>query len=281
MAVAARRLTTAVEVRLVYVGHATVLIEFPSIRVLTDPFFGLRLGPLRRHGPEPDLEAIGVVDIVLISHAHPDHFHPSSLRRLAGAPTIVVPAGLERAAKRIGHPVRALRSGEQLEVGGARLTAIHARHWRSPLDVRAAALGYVIDVESRVYFAGDTAAVRGISRKIGEVDVALLPVGTWGPHRGGPGHLDPEGAARLARDLAPGVAVPIHWGTLYPLGLHRVMSSRLSQPGERFRDAAARLAPGVDVRVLRPGESATISIARHTVEPRVRLDRPTSRRQQQ
>jgi len=48
MAVAARRLTTSVEVRLVYVGHATVLIEFPWMRVLTDPFFGLRLGPLRR-----------------------------------------------------------------------------------------------------------------------------------------------------------------------------------------------------------------------------------------
>jgi L-ascorbate metabolism protein UlaG (beta-lactamase superfamily) len=281
MAVAARRLTSAAEVRLVYVGHATVLIEFPSIRVLTDPFFGLRLGPLRRHGPEPDLEAIGAVDIVLISHAHPDHFHPSSLRRLAGTPTIVVPAGLERAANRIGHPVRALRSGQELDVAGVRLTAIHARHWRSPLDVRAAALGYVVDAGSRVYFAGDTAAVHGISRKIGEVDVALLPVGTWGPHRGGPGHLDAEGAARLARDLAPGVAVPIHWGTLYPLGLHRVMSNPLSQPGERFRDAVGRLAPDVDVRVLLPGESATISIAGHTVDSRVRLDRTIPRRQRQ
>jgi L-ascorbate metabolism protein UlaG (beta-lactamase superfamily) len=281
MAVAARRLTTAVEVRLVYVGHATVLIEFPSIRVLTDPFFGLRLGPLRRHGPEPDLEAIGTVDIVLISHAHPDHFDRSSLRRLAGSPTIVVPAGLERAAKRAGHRVHGFRSGEELDIGGAMLTAIHARHWRSPLELRAEALGYVLDAGARVYFAGDTAAVRGISRKIGEVDVALLPVGTWGPHRGGPGHLDPEGAARLARDLAPGVAVPIHWGTLYPKGLERLLSRPLRQPGERFRDAAARLAPGVDVRVLLPGESATISIARHTVEPRVRLDRTTSRRPQQ
>ena len=87
MAVAARRLTTAVEVRVVYVGHATVLIEFPWMRVLTDPFFGLRLGPLRRHGTPPNLEAIGAVDIVLISHAHPDHFDRLSLGRLAGTPT--------------------------------------------------------------------------------------------------------------------------------------------------------------------------------------------------
>jgi L-ascorbate metabolism protein UlaG (beta-lactamase superfamily) len=260
MAVAARRLTPAVEVRLVFVGHATVLIEFPSVRVLTDPFLRLRLGPLRRHGPAPDLEAIGAVDVVLISHAHPDHFDPASLRRLAGTPIVVVPAGLGRAAKESGHRVRVLRAGEQLDIAGARLRAIPARHWQSPLDPTAEPLGYVVDAGARVYFAGDTAAMDGIAGTIGTVDVALLPVGTWGPHRGGPGHLDPEGAARLTRDLRPGVAVPIHWGTLYPMGLHRVMPRPLRQLGERFREAAARLAPGVDVRVLQPGESATVSI---------------------
>jgi L-ascorbate metabolism protein UlaG (beta-lactamase superfamily) len=260
MAVAARRLTAAVEVRLVYVGHATVLIEFPSVRVLTDPFFRLRLGPLRRHGPEPDLDAIGAVDLVLISHAHPDHFDRSSLRRLAGTPTIVVPAGMGRAAREAGHRVHVIRAGDELEVAGARLTAITARHWRSPLDPPAQPIGYVVDAGARVYFAGDTAPIEGLARRIGQVDVALLPVGTWGPHHGGPGHLDPTSAARLARDLAPAVAVPVHWGTLYPMGLHRVMPRPLRQLGERFREAAAALAPGVDVRVLRPGDSATVSI---------------------
>jgi L-ascorbate metabolism protein UlaG (beta-lactamase superfamily) len=94
MAVAARRLTTAVEVRLVYVGHATVLIEFPWMRVLTDPFFGLRLGPLRRHGPEPDLEAIGSVVIVLSWNAHPYQYDRLSLSLLDGTPLVGVPAGL-------------------------------------------------------------------------------------------------------------------------------------------------------------------------------------------
>jgi L-ascorbate metabolism protein UlaG (beta-lactamase superfamily) len=262
MAVAARRLSTSVEVRVVYVGHATVLIEFPWMRVLTDPFFGLRLGPLRRHGTPPDLEAIGAVDIVLISHGHPDHFDRLSLGRLAGTPIVVVPAGLETAAKQSGHRVRALKSGEELEIAGGRLTAVPARHWRSPLDPPAEAIGYVVEAGARLYFAGDTAKIDGMARKVGKVDVALLPVGTWGPHRGGPGHLDPEAAADVARELKPAVAVPIHWGTLYPAGLHRLISRPLREPGDRFRDACARVAPDVDVRVLRPGESATISIAR-------------------
>jgi L-ascorbate metabolism protein UlaG (beta-lactamase superfamily) len=263
MAVAARGLnrpTTAVDVGLLFVGHATVLIEFPSVRVLTDPFLRLRLGPLRRHGPEPDLDAIGAVDLVLVSHAHPDHFDRSSLRRLAGTPTIVVPAGLGRAARESGHRVRVVRAGDELEIAGARLTVIPARHWRSPLDPPATPVGYVVDAGARVYFAGDTAPIAGVAPKIGQVDVALLPVGTWGPHHGGPGHLDPTSAARLAADLAAGVAVPVHWGTLYPMGLHRVMPRPLRQLGERFREAAARLAPDVDVRVLRPGERAMVSI---------------------
>ena len=260
MAGAARRLTKGVEVRLLYVGHATVLIEFPWVRVLTDPFFGLRLGPLRRYSAEPNLEAIGSVDIVLISHAHADHFDMPSLRNLPGTPIVVVPSGLGAAAKACGHRVRELPSGEELEIAGGRVTAVPARHWRSPFDPRAEAVGYVVDAGARVYFAGDTAPLEGLARKIGKVDVALLPVGTWGPHRG-PGHLEPESAARFAQELRPTVAVPIHWGTLYPVGLERVLPRPLHERAARFQAAVARLSPEIDVRVLLPGESAVLSVA--------------------
>jgi L-ascorbate metabolism protein UlaG (beta-lactamase superfamily) len=265
MAGATRRLSphvSTVEVRLQYVGHATVLIEFPWLRVLTDPFFGMRLGPLRRHGPEPDLSALGNVDVVLVSHAHPDHFHRLSLSRVPGTPVVVVPAGLARAARQAGHRVRELRAGEVLDIAGARVTAVPARHWRSPFDPPAQPLGFVVDAGARVYFAGDTATMPGIARRVGPIDVALLPVGTWGPHRGGPGHLDPDTAARLAEELQPAVAVPIHWGTLYPAGLHRMLPRPLRDRGTEFSAAAARIAPGVDVRVLRPGEAASISVTR-------------------
>jgi L-ascorbate metabolism protein UlaG (beta-lactamase superfamily) len=94
-------------------------------------------------------------------------------------------------------------------------------------------------------------------RLAGSVDVALLPVWTWGPHLG-PGHLGPRSAAEVARDVEAKVVVPIHWGTLYPRQLHRVWSGPLAEPGDRFAAYAARLAPEIDVRVLRPGEGTTI-----------------------
>ena len=61
-----------------FVGHATVLVEIGGARVLTDPFLRTSLGPLERHGPVPEPGGLGDVDLVLISHAHPDHFDRAS-----------------------------------------------------------------------------------------------------------------------------------------------------------------------------------------------------------
>jgi L-ascorbate metabolism protein UlaG (beta-lactamase superfamily) len=91
----------------------------------------------------------------------------------------------------------------------------------------------------------------------GVVDLALLPVWTWGPHLG-PGHLGPEDAAEVAAEIGARAAVPIHWGTLYPRRLHRVWTRPLMEPGDRFAAAAARLAPRTDIRVLRPGEETEV-----------------------
>jgi L-ascorbate metabolism protein UlaG (beta-lactamase superfamily) len=115
----------------------------------------------------------------------------------------------------------------------------------------------VIDAGPRVYFAGDTGRFEAMPDVAGAVDLALLPVWTWGPHLG-PGHLGPRSAAEVARDIAARAVVPIHWGTLYPRHLHRVWGGPLREPGERFAAHLRRLAPGIDVHVLRPGERITL-----------------------
>jgi L-ascorbate metabolism protein UlaG (beta-lactamase superfamily) len=139
--------------------------------------------------------------------------------------------------------------------------AVPAAHWVTPGAPRAQPLGFVLEAGARVYFAGDTGRYPSQPDAVGTVDVALLPVWTWGPHLG-PGHLGPRAAAELARDLTPGAAIPIHWGTLYPRLLHRVWRAPLAEPGDRFAAHVRRLAPGVDVRVLRPGDSASFDIVR-------------------
>jgi L-ascorbate metabolism protein UlaG (beta-lactamase superfamily) len=241
-----------------FLGHASLLLELGGTRILTDPFLRRGLGPLQRHGPVPDPEALGPIDLVLISHGHPDHFDPVSLAALPGRPTVIVPRGLGEVTRRsVRGEVIELDASGSVEVRGLVVEAVPARHWMTPGAPRAQPQGYLIDGAPRVWFAGDTGPFAGLAALRGRVDVALVPVWTWGPHLG-PGHLGPRSAAEIVASIDAAAAVPIHWGTLYPRRLHRLWRGPLHEPGDRFATHVARLAPGIDVRVLRPGEAARI-----------------------
>lgn len=248
----------AESLRLTYIGHATVLIELDGVRILTDPLLRERVGPLRRHGPAPPSgEALGAIDAVLISHAHPDHFDRASLRRVGGDPTVVVPRGLARGAARAGRLVEEVAVNDSIEVGRVRVTAVPARHGRWPVHAAARPLGYLIEGSRGVYFAGDTALFAGMAGLSGRVDVALLPVGRWGPPAG-PNRLTPRTAVDAAGLVGATVAVPIHWGTLYVPGFRGGRwgwSSR--DAGPAFAEEARRL-PDLQVVVLEPGEGREI-----------------------
>jgi L-ascorbate metabolism protein UlaG (beta-lactamase superfamily) len=120
-------------------------------------------------------------------------------------------------------------------------------------------VGYLVDASTRVYFAGDTDLFDEMAELRGRVDVALIPVGGWGLTLG-PGHLDPVRAAQAVGLIRPRVAVPIHWGTLWPAGLGWARRDLFALPGERFAQAVAALAAQVEVRVLRPGAETTVGL---------------------
>jgi len=217
---------------------------------------------LRRHGPLPTPETIGPIGIVAISHAHPDHFDRTSLKALQGDPLVIVPRGIGGAVRRAGLRVRELVVGEQVSIAPRwTITAVPARHWRWPSAPTTATIGYLLEGPGRVgiYFAGDTARFAGLRDLAGRVDLALLPIGTWGPHMT-PGHLSPRSAAEVARDIGARVAVPIHWGTLYPAGAHRLLGERLTRPAVRFTAWSQLLVPELDVKPLQPGEATTIRL---------------------
>ena len=248
--------------RLTYVGHATVLIELDGVRLLTDPLLERRLGPLRRRGATPDPAELGRVDGVLISHGHPDHFHRASLRAVPGEPLLVLPRGLSPHASRDNRAVRAVIGNDRVAFGSVRVTAVPARHGRWPGQRTARPLGYLIEGSTRVYFAGDTALYPGMAGLAGHVDVALLPVGRWGPPRG-PARLDPSTAVDAARLVGAAIAIPIHWGTLYVPGFAAGRWGWGSlDAGDAFAIEAARRMPDLEVRVLRPGESTSVELAR-------------------
>jgi L-ascorbate metabolism protein UlaG (beta-lactamase superfamily) len=248
--------------RLTWLGHATVLVELGRTRLLTDPVLRGRVAHLRRHGPK--VPAPRDVDAVLLSHAHRDHLDLPTLRALTPPPhLIVVPTGVGRTLRRLtGTSVREVQAGERLDVGSVQVAAVPAVHdgRRSPVAQVSASLGYVlspVDAERpRVYFAGDT-MVDDAMRGLGPIDIALMPIWGWGPSLG-PGHMDPGEAVDALELIRPRIAVPIHYGTLLPIGLRRRYGHVLRDPLESFQQQAAQRVPQTTVAVLRAGEDLAL-----------------------
>ncbi|QGV77704.1 MBL fold metallo-hydrolase [Streptomyces ficellus] len=245
-------------------GHATCTVQDSGVRVLTDPLFARRLAHLRRRRGALPPPAAARAEAVLISHLHSDHLHVPSLARLAPGTRLIVPRGAARAVPALrrlgavaGLRITEVAAGDEVKVAELAVRAVPARHDGRRLPVgphRSPALGYVISGAARTYFAGDTGLYDGMAAAVGEVDVALLPVGGWGPFLGH-GHLDARRAAEALAALAPRAAVPVHYGTYWPIGLDGVRPHEFHAPGDEFARHAARLAPRVAVHRLGHGES--------------------------
>ncbi|MFE9252647.1 MBL fold metallo-hydrolase [Streptomyces sp. NPDC007088] len=250
-------------------GHATCTVEDSGTRLLTDPVLVRRLAHLRRRkGALPPATALRV-DGVLVSHLHSDHLHVPSLARLAPGTPLLLPRGARRSVPGLGRRLRHLEitevaAGDEVRLGKLTVRAVPARHDGRRLPVgpqRSPALGYVVSGQARTYFAGDTGLFEDMAKEAGPVDVALLPVGGWGPGLGHE-HLNAERAARALSEIGPRCAVPVHYGTYWPIGMAGVRPHEFHTPGEEFVRQAARIAPEVSVHLLGHGESVRPEVAR-------------------
>jgi L-ascorbate metabolism protein UlaG (beta-lactamase superfamily) len=243
--------------RLTWLGHATVLLELAGARLLTDPVLRPRIVHLRRHVAAA--EDPGHVDAVLISHLHHDHLDVPSLRRVDPGAPLVVPAGGTGPLRRLRRQLREVRAGDCLRIGDVQVHVVPAAHdgRRAPFGPPVEPVGFLLEGRRRVYFAGDTELFGEMAALAGRVDVALLPIWGWGRALG-PGHMDPDAAARALALVRPRIAVPIHWGTFLPVGAARRHGHLLTTPAREFAERAARVAPEVRVEVLPPGGSLAL-----------------------
>src|SRR5262245_37562607 len=156
--------------RATWLGHSTVLLELDGRRVLTDPVFANRIGPVsfagpRRFHPVPaQLAELPPLDVVLVSHDHFDHFCAPTIRELArtGVP-IVTAIGVGADLERCGFAPQQITELDWFEsaiVGGIRFTATPAQHFSGrSLGGRNKTLwaSWVIASDHRkLFFSGDT-----------------------------------------------------------------------------------------------------------------------------
>ncbi len=244
-------------------GHSTVVLDVDGsdgrrLRLLTDPLLGANAGVLRRRGPAPDPACWAGTDVVLLSHLHHDHAEVSSLRRLPGVPILTSAANAQWVRRRGLHGVGlddrdgtgllTVGPGGWMSLGhGVEVCLTRADHHARPMPVRPNdANGHLLRCpDARVWIAGDTSLYPELidlpELAGGPIDLAVVPVGGWGP-RLSPGHLDPEGAAAACATVGARNAVAVHSGALFPPGVPP--GDWMQRPRRDFAVALARQAPG-------------------------------------
>ena len=218
-----------------WVGHSTVLIQHQGVNVLTDPMFSDRASPFSFAGPrrftEPALaiSELPEVHAVVISHDHYDHLDTRSIKALGNKPLYFVPLGLKSwfIAKGIASN-RVIEmdwwNERQIELDGTPLTitATPSQHFSgrglTNRDETLWAAWSIAWNDFQVWFAGDTGynkvQFKEIGKKLGEVDLAIIPIGAYEPAAMmATVHVDPGEAIQIHQDIGAKASMAIHWGT--------------------------------------------------------------------
>lgn len=265
------------EIRVTWIGHATMLVQLPGLNVLTDPVWSDRcspvglLGPKRFVPPPLSLEELPPIQAVLISHDHYDHLDRPSVyalhERFGDALTWLTPLGHRGWFARSG--IRSVVECDWWEgafpAAGWEAVATPSRHWsrRRPLGTnRRLWSGWVLRRPGgdgpRVWFLGDSGACpafREIGERLGPFDVSLVPIGAYEPRWFmQAAHVTPEEAVRAYLDAGGcGAFIGMHWGTW------RLTFEDPLEPPSRARAAwAAEGLPPGDLHLPRHGETLVL-----------------------
>jgi L-ascorbate metabolism protein UlaG (beta-lactamase superfamily) len=230
-----------------WLGHATVLINFFGLRILTDPALGSRVGvslglgtagPKRYIAPALRFKDLPPIDVVLLSHAHMDHMDLPTLWRF-GSSTAAVTARDTRdilASTRFKQ-LTELAWGEKTTFrtrkGEIEIEAFEVKHWgkRWPSEKPRGYNGYILRREGQaVLFGGDTADTPLFAglRSRGPFELAVMPIGAYRPWIWN--HCTPEQAFQMAAAAGAKFLVPIHHQTF------RLSEEPFSEPIERLQE---------------------------------------------
>ena len=231
-----------------WIGHATVFIDFLGIKILTDPVLfprigirlpGFTIGPKRLTAPALEFHELPKIDIVLLSHAHFDHFDLRTLSRF-NKDTRVITAPRTRDLLRWTRlrEITELRWNERKSIetstGEIKIVAFPVNHWgaRRQRDTYRGYNGYFLERhDRRILFAGDTAFTNSFAelRNRGHIDLAIMSIGAYNPWIRS--HCTPEQAIDMANAAGAQFIMPVHHQTF------RLSFEPFREPIERFTTA--------------------------------------------
>jgi L-ascorbate metabolism protein UlaG (beta-lactamase superfamily) len=257
------------DVTVSWLGHATVLINAFGIKILTDPALfprigirlpGFTIGPKRLTAPALTVDELPDIDIILLSHAHFDHFDLRTLHHFGGSTKVVTAPCTKdllrwtrlREVTELGWGARAAIKTRE---GDIDIVAFRVQHWgaRVQRDMHRGYNGYLLQRrDRRIVFGGDTAITDSFAelRGFGKIDLAIMSIGCYNPWIRT--HCAPEQAVQMANDAGAEFIMPVHHQTF------RLSFEPLREPIERFAAALSTTPERIALREI--GETFVMPI---------------------
>jgi L-ascorbate metabolism protein UlaG (beta-lactamase superfamily) len=252
---------TDAQVTLAWLGHATVLMNFFGIKILTDPVLfprigirlpGFTIGPKRLIAPALEFHELPSIDIVLLSHAHFDHIDTRTLHCFDTSPKAVTAQNTRdllrwTRLREITELHWREQTSQQTSAGKIDIAAVPVKHWgaRTQRDRHRGYNGYLLERKGRrIIFAGDTAFTDSFAELGGRgpIDLAIMSIGAYNPwiHS----HCTPEQAIEMADAAGARFIMPIHHRTF------RLSFEPLREPIERFEAALSKTPERIALREI-------------------------------
>lgn len=266
---------TGNDLRVTYINHATLLIQYHGLNILTDPVWSERvspfsfIGPKRYHDPGVALEKLPPLDLIFVSHSHYDHMDLATLRRLAEinplTPVVTLLGNAELIRKEAGFGTVTEMDWWQSQPLNQQVTLhiVPSQHWsaRTRFDTnRTLWGGFVLESASGpVYFPGDTAwggHFQRIHDRFGPMRFSALSIGAYEPRWFMvSSHMNPQEAVAAHKILHSSTSMGIHFGT-FPLS----DEAQFAPPQDLAKEREAQGLPEEAFRAPLPGESWTVPV---------------------
>ena len=242
----------------VWIGHATFLLQYGGLNILTDPHFSDRaspsqlIGPKRTTKPALSITQLPHIDVIVISHDHYDHLDMHSVvvlyeRQRSNPPLFVVPLKVGQWLKkhRISNWVE-LDWWQSTSFNNWRFHAVPVQHFsgRGLKPNNTLWAGWVMEClkDSRkpykVFFAGDTGYsddFKNINKQFGAMDLSFIPIGAYAPRWFMKEvHVNPDEAVRIHLDVKSKRSIGMHWGSFV------LTDEPMDEPPKNLEEAKAK-----------------------------------------
>ena len=232
-----------------WIGHATVLIQYKGVNVLTDPIFSDRASPLPFAGPkrfnQPALALADLppIDFVVLSHNHYDHLDQASIKGIGNSALWLVPLANGKLLQALGisaERIIELDWWDTKKIPGVTVTATPAQHWsaRSLWDRNESLwASWLIQYENfTVWYSGDTGynpyQFKEIGSRFPDIDVALISIGAYAPRWFMKDmHINPEEAVQIHQEIGSRYSIGVQWGTFV------LTAEPLEEPPRKLQEA--------------------------------------------